>query len=121
MGSESDSILISTKKMSGIDREYDVFDLDIITYINTVFMILNQMGVGPETVFSIEDETTTWNEFEEGNIDLKACRAYMAQKVRLQFDPPTSATIKQALQESINELEWRLIHQVEINRHIGET
>nr|DAE23074.1 MAG TPA: hypothetical protein [Siphoviridae sp. ctuyW65] len=120
MESESDSILISTKKMAGIDKSYEVFDLDIITYINAVFMILNQLGVGTKSVFSINDSTATWSEFEEGNSDIKACRAYMAQKVRLKFDPPTSATIKQALQESIDELEWRLVHQVEINRHLGE-
>lgn len=120
MSSESDSILISTKKLSGIDNEYDVFDLDIITYINTVFMTLNQMGIGPKEVFNIEDEDATWDEFEEGNKDLRACRSYMAQKVRMQFDPPTSSYVMQALKDSIAEVEWRLIHQVEINRSLGE-
>lgn len=121
MDSEAESILTSVKKLSGIDKEYDVFDLDIITYINTVFMTLNQMGVGPKTVFSINDDSSTWDEFEEENNDIRAVRTYISQKVRLVFDPPTSATIKQALQESIAELEWRLIHQVEINRQLEET
>lgn len=120
LDSEANSILISTKKLSGIDKEYDIFDLDVITYINSVFMILNQLGVGPKSVFSIDDETATWSEFEEGNSDIRACRDYMAQKVRLKFDPPTSATLKQALQDNIDELEWRLLHQVEINRHLGD-
>lgn len=120
MSTESDSILISTKKMSGIDGDDNAFDLDIIAYINTVFMALYQMGIGPKDIFSITNEDDTWSEFEEGNNDLRACRTYMAQKVRMQFDPPTSSYVMQALKESIAESEWRLIHQVEVNRKLGE-
>ena len=42
-----DSILTSIKKLLGIAEEYTQFDVDIIKHINTVFMILTQMGVGP--------------------------------------------------------------------------
>ena len=34
-----DSILTSVKKMLGIAEDYTEFDLDIITHINSVFMI----------------------------------------------------------------------------------
>lgn len=118
MCADMDSILISVKKLVGVDAEYEVFDPDIIMYINMVFLGLFQMGIGPKKVFSIEDASSTWDEFEEGNDDLKACRAYIAQKVRLKFDPPTSATVMQALKESIDETEWRLIHQVEVERKL---
>ena len=40
----NDSILTSVKKMLGLSEEYDAFDLDIITHINSVFTILTQMG-----------------------------------------------------------------------------
>ena len=67
-------------------------------------MTLNQLGVGPKEVFSITDEKTTWDDFEEGHKDLRACRAYIAKKVRMEFDPPTSATLADAINKSIAEL-----------------
>lgn len=118
MALDGDSILISTKKLAGIDKNYDVFDLDIITYINSVFMGLYQMGVGTNKVFSITGNDELWSDFENGCDDIKACRSYMAQKVKLKFDPPTSATVVQAIKESIDETEWRLVHQVEIARKL---
>lgn len=117
---EINSILISTKKLAGVDKDYDVFDLDIITYINAVFMTLNQLGVGPKEIFSITDETATWDEFEEGNKDLRAVRAYMAKKVRVEFDTSSSASVMNAIKESIAEYEWRLNCQVETMRKICE-
>ena len=43
-----DSILLSIKKLLGIGDDYKYFDEDIIMHINSVFMILNQLGIGPE-------------------------------------------------------------------------
>ena len=40
---EENSILISTKKLAGIDKDYDVFDLDIVTYINCTCNYKNQI------------------------------------------------------------------------------
>ena len=51
----TDSILDTIKKMLGVDSSYDAFDIDIITHINSVFMNLFQIGVGPITPFSIKD------------------------------------------------------------------
>ena len=42
-----ESILTSIKKMLGITEEYEHFDSDLIIHINSVFMILTQLGVGP--------------------------------------------------------------------------
>lgn len=65
MGAEimNDSILTSVKKMLGLSEEYDAFDLDIITHINSVFTILTQIGVGPGNGFMIEDKTPVWTDF----------------------------------------------------------
>ena len=54
-----ESILTSIKKLLGITEENDHFDVDIIMHINTVFMTLHQMGVGPSKVFSISDKYST--------------------------------------------------------------
>ena len=43
-----DSILTSVKKLLGIAEECEDFDADIVMYLNSVFMVLTQMGVGPK-------------------------------------------------------------------------
>lgn len=103
-----ESILTSIKKMLGITEEYTHFDPDIIMHINSVFMTLNQLGVGPEKGFYIEDETTTWFEYINDLKQLQAVKSYMGLKVRLLFDPPANSTIMQAMKDSINEFEFRL-------------
>jgi hypothetical protein len=53
----STSILTSTKKILGVSADDTVFDLDIITHINSAFSTLCQLGIGPATGFMIEDAT----------------------------------------------------------------
>ena len=48
------SILTSIKKSLGIEAEYTHFDEELIMHINSVFMILTQLGVGPEEGFEIK-------------------------------------------------------------------
>lgn len=103
-----DSILTSVKKLLGIAEECTDFDADLILHINGVFMILNQMGVGPAEGYSIADETGTWSEFLDGSTELEAVKSYMGLKVRLLFDPPQSSTTMDAMKNMIAELEWRL-------------
>ena len=103
-----DSILTSIKKLLGIAEDYPHFDSDLIMHINTVFMILHQMGVGTAEPFSIEDDTATWQDFLEDKKDLAAVKNYIALKVRLTFDPPTSSSHLQAINDAISEYEWRL-------------
>ena len=45
-----DSILTSVKKLLGLTEEYTAFDADLIMHINSVLMILRQMGVGPQEI-----------------------------------------------------------------------
>lgn len=103
-----ESILTSVKKMLGITEEYEHFDPDIIMHINSVFMILNQLGVGPAGGFIIEDDTTTWSDFTNNTVSLESVKSYMYLKVRLLFDPPTSGTVIESMNRMISELEWRL-------------
>lgn len=103
-----DSILTSIKKLLGITEEYEHFDQDIIMHINSVFMILTQMGVGPEEGFTISDSTTTWSEFTNDNKKIEAVKSYVYLKVRLLFDPPASSSVMEAMNRSISEFEWRL-------------
>lgn len=103
-----ESILTSIKKMLGITEEYTHFDPDIIMHINSVFMILNQLGVGPEKCFFIEDDVATWNDFIPADQSIELVKSYMYMKVRLLFDPPASSTVMQSINQAINEFEFRL-------------
>lgn len=103
-----ESILTSTKKLLGITEEYTHFDNDIITHINTVFLTLNQIGVGPEEGFFIEDKTAEWVDFIEDSTQLQAVRSYVYLKVKLLFDPPLSSAVIESTNRMIAELEWRL-------------
>lgn len=102
-----DSILTSVKKLMGIDEEYDAFDKDLIIHINSVLMILTQLGVGTP-YFTISGSGETWDDFMGGDARIESVKTYVYQKVRMIFDPPTSGTHVQALEKSINEFEWRL-------------
>lgn len=103
-----ESILTSIKKMLGIVEEDTVFDPDIIMHINSVFLILNQLGVGPKEYFHIEDDVSTWNDFIPESQDVDLVKSYMYLRVKLLFDPPASSTVMQSMNDSIKEFEWRL-------------
>lgn len=102
-----ESILITIKKMVGLDESFTTFDLDIIAYINTVFVVLNQLGVGPSKVFSIVDAEDTWSDFGEYEY-IEMVKSYIAKKVQLMFDPPTSGVLVEAIKNKISEDEFRL-------------
>lgn len=103
-----DSILVSIKKLLGISEDYTQFDDDIIMHINSVFLNLTQLGVGPEEGFTIEDDTADWEDFIEDNMQLQAVKSYMYLKVKLLFDPPLSSAVIESTNRMIAELEWRL-------------
>ena len=103
-----ESILTSIKKLLGISEEYTHFDDDIIIHINSVFMILNQLGVGPEEGFFIEDDSAYWEDYISNTTQLQAIKTYIYLKVKLMFDPPSSSVMMESTKQLINELEWRL-------------
>ena len=102
------SILTSIKKMLGVAEDYTEFDEDIMTHINSVFLNLTQLGVGPEEGFMIEDDTAVWEDFIDDSIKLQAVKTYMYLKVKLLFDPPLSSSVTESFTRMIAELEWRL-------------
>ena len=109
-----DSILETTKTLSGVMEEYETFNIDLIMYINNVFLTLKQLGVGPKEGFVIRDESATWSEFIPDNVSLReAVKSYMGNKVRLKFDPPTSSVLLEALNRDVAESEWRFNVEVE--------
>lgn len=102
----NESILTSVKKRLGIVEEYEVFDEDIIMDINTVFGILNQLGVGKD-YFTISDKTSKWTDFLGDTKSLEMVKTYMYMKVRMMFDPPAGSA-SEAMKSAIDELEFRI-------------
>ena len=105
---DKDSILTSIKKMLGIAEDYEHFDTDIIIHINTALMVLNQLGVGPSTGFSIFDKTAVWTDFVPDINRIEGIKTYVYLKVKLIFDPPQSGAGMDAINGVIKELECRI-------------
>lgn len=108
-----ESILTSIKKLLGIAEDYDHFDSDIIMHINTVFMILMQLGVGPKKGFTISDADAVWGDFLTSDQQLESVKTYMHLRVKMMFDPPQSGTVIQSTENLIKEIEFRLNVEVD--------
>lgn len=104
----NESILTSVKKTLGLPDEYEAFDLDVITHINSVFTILTQIGIGPSNGFAIEDKHSVWSDFMQDMNLYQLVKSYVVLKVKLLFDPPMSSAILECYKTQINEYEWRL-------------
>lgn len=115
MDEMQESILGTIKKLIGIDKTYEVFDLDLIVAINSSFMILNQLGIGPDKPFSIKDASSTWKDFF-GDEDIFAlAKSYIYLRAKLLFDPPSSGVLHEAVERQISEFEWRMHVQADYN------
>lgn len=102
----NESILVSIKKMLGIDENYDAFDVDIIAHINAALMIARQIGVGKD--IRISGERERWCDFIEDERYLNGIQSYIYEKVKMAFDPPSSSVAVDASKSFASELEWRL-------------
>lgn len=118
---ETESIFLSTKKMLGINKEDESFDPDLIMHINSVFSILNQLGVGPKDGFMITGPDETWETFliDDKSNRLQLIKSYMYQRVKIIFDPPSTGVLNEALERQIKELEWRIQVQSDYAKNGG--
>ena len=114
---ESESILNTVKKMLNVHEDETHFDTDIIVSINSSFMILNDLGVGPEEPYHIFDSTNTWEEFEGCDLDIHGVKTLIYLRARLIFDPPSNGFVTEAMERQIAELEWRLRTRAERDRY----
>lgn len=114
-----ESILISIRKQVGLGEDCEDFDDDLIMYINSAFLNLKQMGVGPDNGYAIQDDSETWEDYinTEENPELitllSAVKTFIYIKVKLIFDPPLSAAVLENMNKTLSETEWRLNFEVE--------
>lgn len=107
-GLDPNSILDSTKKALQLQYDYDVFDMDIMMHINSVFATLNQLGIGPAEGYQIADSGDKWDAFIGTDPNLNPVKTYVFLRVRMLFDPPQNSFLVTAIKEQLQELEWRL-------------
>jgi hypothetical protein len=113
MAANSESILDSIKDALGLAPEYTVFDMAITMHINAAIGSLLQHGVGADTGFIVQDNTTIWSQYVSSLGYLNLVKQYIYTAVRLAYDPPQSGYGITALQEMLKELGWRIVVAVE--------
>lgn len=106
--SSSSGILESVKQDLGAAEWDDAFDKTLIREINTAFMILTQLGVGPSAGFLITGPDETWDDYDTNGADIEGVKTYVSKRVKLSFDPSQSSFVNESDKEIARELEWRL-------------
>lgn len=114
-----ESILESIKKLLGIEKEYTVFDPDIIMDINAVFGTLHQLGAGPLSGFRITGYGEQWSDYLTYGKEIDEVKTYVYLRTRLLFDPPDRGSILGSFQDQIKELEWRIVVKVDEYRGLA--
>lgn len=104
----SKSILLSIKKMLGIEPSNKDFDPELIIHINGSIAYLDSIGVnGNHTKpYTISGEDETWDDFDPDLVDDAKQLIYL--RTRLLFDPPNVGSVQNSFQEAIKELTWRI-------------
>lgn len=110
---QDDSILASIKRTmpnSSIPEDYDVYDQELLTDINTELAILQQLGVGPlDTVFVVTGTGETWRDFVDDPELLSLIPQYVALRVKMIFDTSKSSTAVEQQKDKSKELEFRIM------------
>ena len=102
-----ESILTTIKNMLEIDLDDDCFDEELVTYINTCFIILKQVGA-IDYDFYVIDRTTSWADLlKDKASSFQSLKTYVYARVKILFDPPSSSTLS-SYENLIRELEFRL-------------
>lgn len=103
------SILNDVKKLIGIYETNTDFDKDLIIDINSVLFDMWQMGIVVDD-YSISDNKKTWSNvlLNPENMAMDPLKTWVALKVKMIFDPPTSSILAEAYRENLKEMEWRI-------------
>lgn len=113
MDQMSDSILATIKKMLGLDEAYTPFDTEILVHINSAFMTLCQMGIGPKSGYNVTDYDQTWSDFLINPVMLGAVKTWVYLQVKMLFDPPANSFVMDAYKTQADQILWRLNVQAE--------
>lgn len=100
--------------MLGYEIDYDVFDMEIIMFINSAFGRLQQLGLGPVGGnFRITGYDETWPMFNTNGHQIDEVIEFVYLSVKLVFDPPQNSFLVTAIKENLEKKEWLLNCQAE--------
>lgn len=107
---ETKSILKDVRASVGLTEDTTDFDSELIMYINTALITLNQNGVG--RLVTIVDDTTTWSEFKEptqilGNANFSLVPSFVMLSTKVIFDPPPPSAVDH-FNRMVDSILWRL-------------
>lgn len=108
MSNQNNSILEDVKIINGILPEHTDFDSTLIPIINSSLGELYQMGVVSEDHVPIVDSTTKWTDIFEGSLTVTLAKEYIGLRVQSIFNPPSSSQANEAMNKTIERLEYRL-------------
>jgi hypothetical protein len=114
----NESILTSIKTQLALMPEDESFDRELVIFINAAFARLTQLGVGPIEGFSIQDDSTTWDEYVVDITQEEMAKVYIYLKVKTLFDPPTNSSLSKAMEEQIKEYEYLLKVEAEDDAYV---
>lgn len=104
-----DSILTTIKSSLDVPEDVAAYDTELIMFINTAFLTLYQLGVGPSTCYHIQDSSNVWSEFVGDSEKMEAVKTYISLSTKLLFDSKNlSSAVIQIIKEKLTELEVRL-------------
>lgn len=105
----STSILLDVKKFLGdtFDGDDSFFDTSLLMAINMAVSEIAQNG-GCRDNFSVEDETTTWDEMSDNVMLINFAKVYICNQVKLEFDTPQNSTLKDQYANKAAEALWRI-------------
>ncbi len=108
----SKSILATVRVYLGYLDDEEAFDTELIPIINTALTALKRVGIG-EKGFILQDVSSTWLDFlgametDEDVLKISAI-SYVEMRVKMLFDPSSSATVMNALDDACKEILWEL-------------
>lgn len=95
---------------TSIPQDYNVFDEELMAYINAVLATLQQLGVGElDTVFVITGYGEAWSDYIDDPELLSLIPVYVGYRVKMMFDAPKSSTTVEAYKGEISQFEFRIM------------
>lgn len=105
-----ESILSTIKTMLNVESTENAFDQELILYINSALELIEQLIGDQDNHIVITGTSEKWTDYftcEESEI----AKLIVYLRVKLIFDPPSTTTAFQAMENMCKEYEWRLTIQ----------
>lgn len=103
----SESILESVKKMIGADTDYDIYDDDFKSLINSSLATMYQLGAGQDQ-FVVTGSSETWDDFSQDKLLQAFAQDYIRLTIKITWDPDPAGFVLSARQEMRKELTERI-------------